>query len=132
MELTEAGLRGFLGDLVAALDTWEYGYISIDDVERQIDAGDLVPYLASTLGTDADFSLLTPEACSELNAKYLDLWQGNYRREGRKWGIHKSGLCLLVAWGLTILGHFDLYGADTPHATHSDTGAPPLDLANGH
>jgi hypothetical protein len=125
MELTEAGLRGFLGDLVAALDTWQYGHISIDDVERHIEAGDLVPYLAETLGTDADFSLLTLEARAELNAKYLDLWLANYHREGRKWGIHRSGLCLLVAWGLTILGHFDLYGS------HGEKPAEPRS-PNGH
>jgi hypothetical protein len=111
MALTEAQLRGFLGGIVAALDTWKYGHITVDDVEQHINVGDLVPYLAATLGNDADFSLLTPEACAELNAKYLHLWQGNYRREGRKWGIHRSGLCLLVAWGLTILGHFDSYGS---------------------
>jgi hypothetical protein len=107
--LSEVQLRGFLGALVAALDTGKYEHILMVDVERHLEDGDLVAWLTEQLGEDGDF-LLTSEAAADLGAKCLDLWHGYCGQEWRKWGIRRSGLCLLVAWGLTLLGDIDYWG----------------------
>jgi hypothetical protein len=73
--------------------------------------------VSDQLGSDGDF-LLTAAAVAELSAKYFDLWQAYRSQAWCKGGIQQSGLCLLIAWRLTILGDIEFWGrapeADAP------------------
>lgn len=111
MSLTPGTFRFFVSEIVGAIDTGKYQQIGMKEIEEHIESGDLIPFLGKTLGEDVDLSIVEADDASAINAKYLDLWLGNLNRE-RKWGIRNSGLCLLVAWGLSILGSFDTWAKD--------------------
>ena len=80
----------------SANDTGEYQDISIAEVWKHIDEGDLIPYLRDKIG-DVNFDRYDPVLAGEINKKmidYLEVWRG---QEYRKGGVKNSGLCLLLA-----------------------------------
>lgn len=83
-------------ELNAALDSGKYDAVSIDEVEKHIEAGDIVEFMVSTLGTD--LSLLDDTARGELTEWLQDILSACGGRERRKWGIENRGVCLLIAW----------------------------------
>ncbi len=96
-------LTQFILHINAVVDSGKHTDISIAEVERHIETGDLVPWLQTRLAGDIDLSLYTDRGAgahlaTELNEglrSILDAYRG---QERRKWGIERSGLSLLIAW----------------------------------
>lgn len=96
-------LTYFIGEMNAAIDTGKHQDISIEEVERHIENGDLIPYLKDRLKGDVDLSLYDAALSVELNEKLVDILAAYKGQERRKWGVSNSGLCLLVAWTTEII-----------------------------
>lgn len=96
-------LTYFIMEVNAAIDTGKYLDIGIEDVERQIESHNLIPWLKNRCGADVDFSLFDEFAAEGLNRR-LDSILGGYKgNERRKWAIQNSGLCLLVVWAAELI-----------------------------
>lgn len=85
------------------IDTGKYKHITIDEIHIQIENKNIIKYLCQETARDSDFSMFTEDGpYSEYIAYYSQqmhqLYMGYAGDEERKWGIKKSGLCLLVAW----------------------------------
>lgn len=86
------------------IDTGKYNNITIDDVHREIENKNIIPYIARETAGDSDFSIFTDAGSSYANyVKYYheqmyELYGGYAGNERRKWGVKNLGLCLLVAW----------------------------------
>ncbi len=93
----------FILNINGAIETGKYQDVSVEEVEEHIDGGGLIPYLRERLGGDLDLSFLKEQDAQELNAKLNDILAAQRGNERRKWGIEKSGLCLLVAWANEIM-----------------------------
>jgi hypothetical protein len=108
-------IANLLHQLIAALDTGKYDDISVAEVEARLRTGDLFPYLIQVLDADVDLSLFNPgkselselarakvEArVAALNERLLGLVDAFAGRE--QWGIERSGLCLLLTYGVFML-----------------------------
>jgi hypothetical protein len=94
----------FIYEVNMVLDRGEHQDISIADVEGHIEAGDLVPWLQARLSlARIDLSLLLPDLAKELNDGMMDILGAYKGKERRKWGIERSGLCLLIAWTAELI-----------------------------
>ena len=91
-------LTNLVFGLNAAIDTGKHQTISINEVEGHIEKGDLIPWLREKLGKDIDLSLLDHTMVTEITSGLNDILGGYRGRERRKWGVERSGLCLLLAW----------------------------------
>lgn len=77
---------------------------SLDAVKSAITAGTIFDFLKAELGVDP-ISLIDKQQDRD---KLLDLWQGlvEHMDEGRKAGVTRNGLCLMIAYLLeTIQRH---------------------------
>jgi len=101
MKLKLTYLIYFIHEVNIVLDRGEHQDISLADVEGHIEAGDLVPWLQARLGID--LSLLLPDLAKELNDGMMDILGAYKGKERRKWGIERSGLCLLIAWTAELI-----------------------------
>jgi hypothetical protein len=129
-------LASFLHQLIAALDTGKYQHIPVAEVEAHIRAGDLFPYLVRTLGEDVDLSFFDAEGtglpedararararAAAMNNRLLRIVDAFTGRE--QWGVQRSGLCLLLTYGVFML---KLQAAQT-HVKMRSKDATPLDL----
>lgn len=84
------------------IDTNKYS-ISIDDIHKQIDAKNVIEYLAELTSDDSDFSVFGKdgpylEYVKYYNEQLLQIYLAYAGDENRKWGVEQNGLCLLVAW----------------------------------
>jgi len=84
-------------ELNAALDAGKYDDIPMREASRHIEAGDIVPWLQSTV-PDADLSALAGDPASEYQSALADICGGCAGNERRKWGVERRALCLLIAW----------------------------------
>lgn len=108
-------LANFLHQLISAVDTGKYDDISVAEIETRVREGDLFPYLIATFGADADLSFFDAEngslptevrervraRAAAMNQELLGLVDSF---EGRDhWGVQRSGLCLLLTYGVFLL-----------------------------
>lgn len=86
------------------IDTGKYNNITIEDIHREIENKNIIPYIAKRTAGDSDFTIFTDSGSSYANyvAHYheqmYELYGGYAGNERRKWGVENLGLCLLVAW----------------------------------
>jgi hypothetical protein len=83
--------------------------VSVADVERPIEARDVIPWLRGRLAGNIDLSLYPaymPEAMEEIHEALARLLatHGVGKELRRNWGVENSGLCLLVAWLTELIG----------------------------
>jgi hypothetical protein len=91
-------LTNFLFYMNGAIDNGNYRDITVREVEGQIEALNLLPWLEHRLGDAVDLGAFRDaEERADLNSKLLDVLGGVKGRERRKFGIRNSGLCLLIA-----------------------------------
>src|SRR5690349_19336859 len=95
--------------LNAALDTGEYDDITMVEVRDRIEAGNVLFWLKSRIPV-LDFSLLKADEVAEYEASLADIRESYGGMEGRKWGVRKRGLCLLIAWTNEIIQRKDSAG----------------------
>jgi hypothetical protein len=109
-------VANFLHQLIAALDTGKYQDIPVSVVEAHIRAGDLFPYLIRTLGEDANLAFFdvdnpgllegararTRAQAEDINDRLLGILNAFAGRDAG-WGVERSGLCLLLTWGVFML-----------------------------
>jgi hypothetical protein len=100
-------LTHFIMMVNSALDTGRYNTLSVADVEEHIQQGDLFSWLKMSLGRDIDLTLFDrsdmADAASRLSHGLESIRVEHAGRERRKWGVERSGLCLLVAWGAELI-----------------------------
>ncbi|PTS73357.1 hypothetical protein DBR33_03325 [Stenotrophomonas sp. HMWF022] len=79
-----------------AVDTGRYDHITIEVVVKHIEAGTVFSYLQDELEEDLDLSMFDTATRDQL----LEEWKGllNAVDARRKFGVRRSGLCLLVAY----------------------------------
>ncbi len=79
-----------------AVDTGRYDHITIGVVVKHIEAGTVFSYLQDELEEDLDLSMFDTATKDQL----LEEWKGllNAVDARRKFGVRRSGLCLLVAY----------------------------------
>jgi hypothetical protein len=88
-DLTSTGFQ-----INAALDSGQYGHITVQDVQNHIESRDIFEYLKQQIEFEA--GLLTDEAKSKIIDQWLDMSLALNAR--RKFGVTKSGLALLIAY----------------------------------
>lgn len=90
------------------VDSGDYIYITIDDVNNAIKKKRILSFLKEKADGDIDLSIYGPEGSFEKFVEYYHdrmyaiciAYEGDERR---KWGVEKQGLCLLVAWTNEII-----------------------------
>jgi hypothetical protein len=104
-KLKESAFTYLVMQLNAMLDSGKFDNITIQEVNDHIDARDVLRWLAKIGDGVADFSLYLSSDIraygdfETLYSNWLENVAGGYRGdEGRKWGVRKRGLCLLIAW----------------------------------
>ena len=85
------------------IDTGKYNHISIDNVHYAIEQKNIIEYVSKETAGDSDFSMFTAEGpysdyINFYHEQMYQIWGGYAGKERRKWGVEKSGLCLLIAW----------------------------------
>jgi len=80
----------------SAIDTGEYDHITVEIVGRHIEAGSVFSYLQNELKEDLDLSIFDAATKAQLLVEWQDLLNAVDAR--RKFGVRRSGLCLLVAY----------------------------------
>lgn len=90
--------------LNSLLDSGKYDDITIDEIESRIDDGTVLEWLQERVGTDATIAshFRGPEREWYLGGLQAihDAYSGD---EGRKWGVRRKGLALLLAWTNELL-----------------------------
>jgi hypothetical protein len=83
-------------------DKWRS--ITFNDVYSRLETGDLIPFLDERLHLELAFTL-GPEKEQEklLLAGLRHISEYTRDRESQKLGLEKSGVCLLVAWVLSLI-----------------------------
>lgn len=78
----------------AAIDSGNHSHITLDDIRRRIEDDSIFEFLENEVKVDT--SLLTEEKRTEL----LDHWRrlNNAADSRRKFGVERSGLCLILAY----------------------------------
>lgn len=104
-KLKESAFTYVVMQLNAMLDSGKFDDITIDEVHKHIDARDILRWLADIGKGVSDFSLYLDTDnqvygdFETLYANWLENMSGGYAGdEGRKWGVRKRGICLLIAW----------------------------------
>jgi hypothetical protein len=82
--------------LNGAMDSGRYDELGIDEVKREIEAGTIFDFLRSRLNQDIDLTILQQAEEAELLAEWQDFVAAI--SEGRKMGIERRGLPLLIAY----------------------------------
>jgi hypothetical protein len=92
-------------ELNALIDTGRYQGISIAEIHRAIEQKRALEFVKEKCGEDADMSmpLSTPDSLALYNEHLLSIFGGYAGNERRKWGVERSGLCLLLAWTNEII-----------------------------
>jgi hypothetical protein len=73
--------------------------VSIDEVERHIENGDLFDWLGNKFAINlGEYTGADRTAGREITAALQNLLGGYRGRERRKWGVEHNGICLLIAW----------------------------------
>ena len=98
-------LTGMIYEVNAALDSGKFDAVDMAEVEGQIEAKTLIPWIAQTFKGHADMSLHMSDAASEAayHDEMADILGGYQGKERRKWGVEHRGLCLLIAWTTEII-----------------------------
>jgi hypothetical protein len=87
----------FLGlFLNGAAGSGKYDSITIDQVQSEIESGNIFTFLKARLGSDVDLSLTTDAERSELIEEWRQLI--NVAEAKRKFLVTRGGLTLLVAY----------------------------------
>lgn len=94
MRITNLTLLAF--SINGAVDTGQHDHITIESVGQHIEAGTVFSYLQDELKENLDLSMFDAASKDQL----LEEWQRllNAVDAGRKFGVRRSGLCLLVAY----------------------------------
>lgn len=97
-----SSLTWLILNLNAAIDTGKYASVSIDDVHAAIRRRALLKFLQATCGNDIDLSRHFADTYGNFEEFYEEaiahIYGGYAGNEGRKWGVRKQGLCLVLAW----------------------------------
>ncbi len=102
-------LTVFVQEINAAIDTGKYQNITPEEVEQHIEAKDLFTFLKKRLGEDfKNVSVYDSQDVQEITALLYNMWSTYSGKEYRKWGVEKSGLCLLIAWVTEAMKYDDV------------------------
>jgi len=95
------------------IDSGKYADASINDVHQAIEGGGVLRFLKARCGADIDLSVyLESTTYGDFEKSFegeMDSIYGGYAgQERRKWGVEKSGLCLILAWTNEIVQRGEL------------------------
>ncbi|HEX7763792.1 MAG TPA: hypothetical protein VF433_09295 [Cellvibrio sp.] len=90
------------------IDSGKYSDISIEDIHQAIEQKRVLRFIKERAGSDIDLSIhLDGSPYGDFEAYFesqLESIYGGYAgQERRKWGVEKSGLCLVLAWTNEII-----------------------------
>ena len=92
-----SSLTYIITELNALIDTGRHN-ISLAEVKKHIQAGDILQFIVVNTERDIDLSALSPEQETEIVAGLQDILTTFDGTERLKWGIENNGLCLVLAW----------------------------------
>lgn len=90
-------LWGFIG----AMDTGKYDSLSVEEVHRHADVGNIQAFLLERFGSDLDLSLIEGQDWAFISETWASI--SNAIDERRKFGVENRGICLLMAYALESL-----------------------------
>lgn len=96
-----AQYKFMLWQLISACDSGKYDTLSIEEVQKNADAGTISSFMIEKFGSDCDFSIFEAKDWIVIN----DTWGSiaNAIDSRRKFGVEKRGICLLLAYALESL-----------------------------
>ncbi len=94
-------------NLNSLIDSGKYADITIDDIHKAIEGKRVLRFLKER-ARDIDLSIhLDSNAYNGFESYYEtqleNIYGGSAGNERRKWGVEKSGLCLVLAWTNEII-----------------------------
>ena len=103
MKLTSLTYLAF--ETNAVLDACPDLDLPFEEIHTAAEENRLIEYLAQRFGDKADLSffLAHPEEEVAVNLALAEVAGGLYGREGRKTGVERSGLCLVIAFILEAI-----------------------------
>ena len=102
--------RYMLWQLIAACDSGKYDTLSLDEVQKHADAGTIASFMVEKFGQDSDFSIFEPSDWATISETWGSI--ANAIDPGRKFGVEKRGICLLMAYALESLQMLDFETAN--------------------
>jgi hypothetical protein len=103
MSIKLTALTHMILTLNAAIDTDRHGNIYIEEIENHIEQGDIIPWVQLRTGGDLDLRLFDGAAIAEVTAALERIRSAYAGVEYRRWGVKRSGLCLLLAWTVQLV-----------------------------
>jgi hypothetical protein len=94
-------IQQLLYELISLLDSGKCDTIGIDEVWRHVNKGTIHSFLVDRFGTEIDLSYMDDNDWSTLTEEGKGFH--NAIDAARKFGVHKRGLCLLMAYTLQSL-----------------------------
>lgn len=90
------------------IDSGKYSEITIEDIHQAIEQKRVLRFIKERAGSDIDLSIhLDRSPYGDFESYFesqLESIHGGYAgQERRKWGVEKSGLCLVLAWTNEII-----------------------------
>jgi len=87
-------------ELNALIDTGKHNNLSLGEIKRHMESGDVFRFVSDIGKDNIDLSLLKDRADeeAEIVAQLQDMVNAFAGNERRKWGVENNGLCLLLAW----------------------------------
>ena len=90
------------------IDSNNYTHITINDIHKEIEKKQVIPFLTELARNDIDLSLYGEEGpyvgfVDFYHEQLFDIHACYVGDERRKWGIENQGLCLLLAWTNEII-----------------------------
>lgn len=95
-------LTYFANQLVAAVDSGRYERVTVDEALSHIAEKTVIPWLRAIAPT-IDTSIMTGEFAKFYHDEIERIHGGYAGDERRKWGIERQGMCLLLAWTITVI-----------------------------
>ena len=107
-----SALTSLIFQVNSLIDTGQYTDISIKDVHQAIEKKQVLRFLDAQCGADIDLSLLLGAGDNDgfedsYEAGLDEIYGGYAGQERRKFGVEKSGLCLVVAWTVELIQRSD-------------------------
>lgn len=90
-----------LWQLIAECDSGKHDDLSLDEVHRHAESGNISTFMMERFGDDADFSIFEPKDWAFIDETWSNI--ANAVAYGRKFGVESKGICLLMAYALQSL-----------------------------
>ncbi len=102
-QVSPSMLTYLLFELNSCVDGWGSDALSIEQVKKHVASGDVFQFLSARFDGHVDLSLMDAQQIEILVRNLQDLELALGGQDRRKFGVEKSGLCLLLAWTVELL-----------------------------